>query len=186
VAINVWQLKGLAAAEAWLLGAILAQPVLYDSLREELSLTLFQTFQPLASLLIEYFDNQPELSACTLAELTNAIEDPALLRQAIELEKKTSDWLDPQFSPNQNKMLKQATDDRSLTLSGVARDSLRELRAARGVEDPAVAADLGPAEGDSPEGSAGAAELPAIDFSQFEAIKRRNAEGGNRRITGMQ
>ncbi len=100
--LDVWQLKGLDAAEAWLLGALLAQPPLYDSLREELSLTLFSTFQNLANVLIEYFDNHPDLAACTLAELSSTIDDPELLRQAIELEKKTADWLDPsQFSPAQ-------------------------------------------------------------------------------------
>jgi DNA primase len=141
--INVSQLKGLAAAEAWLLGAILAQPPLYDSLRDDLSLTLFHTFQPLASILIEYYDNHPDLAACSLAELTSAIDDPFLLRQVIELDKKTSDWLEPQFSPNQNKMLKQATDERGLTLASVANDSLKELRHARSIEDPAITADLG-------------------------------------------
>jgi hypothetical protein len=66
-----------------------------------------------------------------------------LVRQAIELERLTSDWLEPQLSPQHVKMLKQSGQDRGLTLELVLRDSLRELHRERGAEDPAVALDLG-------------------------------------------
>ncbi len=79
-------------------------------------------------------------------------------------------------------MLKQSTDDRGLTLLGVAQDSLKELRNVRAAEDPAIATDL-----DAQPANAVTMAPPAdaIDFSEFEMVKRRNAQGGNRRITGL-
>ncbi|MGN6369985.1 MAG: DNA primase [Phycisphaerae bacterium] len=180
------QLKGLDAAEGWLLGALLAQPTLYDKLRDDLSLTLFITFRDLASHLIEYFDNHPDLTTCTLAQIISDFDEhvdassaPELVREAIELEQKTSDWLDPaNLSPNQIKMLKQSADERGLTLANVAQDSLQELRTARNPEDPSIASDLGESEE--------AAAAPDIDpaFAAIQEAIRRNAQGGNRRIIG--
>jgi len=175
------QLKGLDAAEGWFLGALLTQPTLYDQFRDELSLTLFLTFRNLAEVLLEYFDNHPDLSACSLAELTSDIENSELVRQAIELEQKTSDWLDPaNLSPAQLKLLKQSIDDRGQTLTTVAQDSLRELRTARYTEDPAISADL---DSDSPAAPPPTEDAALSDL--MDSLKRRNAQGGNRRITGI-
>ncbi len=180
------QLKGLDAAEGWLLGALLAQPPLYEKLRDDLSLTLFITFHDLASHLIEYFDNHPDLSACTLAQIISDFDEHdaggrgELVRDAIELEQKTSDWLDPaNFSPNQIKLLKQSVDDRGLTLAIVAQDFLHELRTTRAHEDPSITADLGDADPTTPA----APEVDPAFASIMEAVKR-NSQGGNRRITG--
>ena len=181
---NISQLKGLDAAEGWLLGALLTQPPLYDKLRDDLSLTLFITFHDLASHLIEYFDNHPDLSTCTLAQIISDFDEHGageLVRDAIELEQKTSDWLDPaNFSPNQVKLLKQSVDDRGLSLPNVAQDSLHELRTTRAHEDPSITADLGDADPTAPP----APEVDPAFASIMEAVKR-NSQGGNRRITGQ-
>ena len=47
--IDMRELKGLAAAEGWLLGALLVEPPMLDKFRQELTLSLFQTFTPLAA-----------------------------------------------------------------------------------------------------------------------------------------
>ncbi|HUO10115.1 MAG TPA: DNA primase [Phycisphaerae bacterium] len=179
----IGQLKGLDAAEGWLLGALLAQPPLYEKLRDELSLTLFVTFQDLAAHLLEYFESHTDLTACSFAQLISDLENPELVREAIELEQKTSDWLDPSnLSPNQIKLLKQSVDDRGLTLGGVAQDSLAELRNARRHEDPSIAADLGDEAGVE-GGEAGPAVDP--DFASIMEAAKRNAQGGNRRYPGV-
>ncbi len=182
---SIPHLKGLDAAEGWLLGALLAQPPLYEKLRDEMSLTMFITFRALAERLLELFENHPDLAACSLAELISDLDNPLLVGEAIELERKTSDWLDPaNLSPSQLKLLKQSLDDRGQTLTTVAYDSLKELRSARGNEDPAIASDLD-ANTIRPDIPPPSADPNTIDFSQFDSIKRRNAKGGNRRITGI-
>ncbi len=143
---NIRTLKGLAAAEGWLLGALLVRPILYNSLRDDLSLSLFETFNPLATFLLEYFDHHHELDQCTLADLTNALEEldtpptppghpdlrAELVRQTLELEAKTADWLEPaSLSPNHAKLLQHLTADRGLTLESLAHDSLKELQSTR-------------------------------------------------------
>jgi len=166
--VDVRQLKGLAAAEGWVIGALLVVPGIYLKVRDEVSLNLFMTFRRLAEVVIEYMESHEDPSECTLVGLTTQIEsgggDQELVRQAIELEKKTSDWLDPQFSPMHNKMLKHAADDRGVSLEGVIRDSLEQLREERGDEDPGVMADLGPTGG-------GGGELVDGDAAALAALQ---------------
>lgn len=189
---NVRQLKGIAAAEGWLLGTLLVQPVLYDKVREHLSLYLFETFRPLATVLLEYLENAGDLGECSLADLTAALEEQYggeggaakdLVGQAIELEGRTADWLDPaHLSPNHAKLLQQLADDRGLTLESLLLDSMKELRSKRGMVDPQVAADLG----EEPEAPATAGEDPAVMemLKEIGKVKTRNMAGGNPRITG--
>jgi DNA primase len=145
--VDVRTLKGLSAAEGWLLGALLTRPPMYETLRDQVSLSLFETFHALAAALIEYFDNHGEMGACSLAELAAYLEEShlggsQLVRQAIELESLAADWLEPaNLSPIHAKMLLNLTADRGVTLESVAHDALRELQQARwgGNADPALA-----------------------------------------------
>ena len=203
--VDIRTLKGLDAAEGWLLGALLTQPALYEKVRNDLSLSLFQTFHALANVLIEYFDNHSDLAACSLAELTTTLEESGnaapsaaseLVRQAIELEQKTSEWLEPSnLSPNHAKLLQLLTTDRGLTLETLVLDHLKELQSVRwgGKTDPAVdsdfAAEVEPAS-DDPEGTTTSGQGAGVDnetadvFKQIAQIKSRNSSGGNRRIIG--
>jgi DNA primase catalytic core len=189
---NIRQLKGTAAAEGWLLGALLVQPVLYEKVRDHLSLYLFETFRPLATVLLEYLENAGDLGECSLADLTAALEEQYggeggsakdLVGQAIELESRTADWLEPShLSPNHAKLLQQLADDRGLTLESLLLDSMKELRSKRGMVDPQVAADLG----EEPEAPATPGEDPAVMemLKEIGKVKTRNMAGGNPRITG--
>lgn len=189
--LDIRTLKGLAAAEGWVLGALLAQPLLYDKFRHDLSLSIFQTLTSLAANLIEYLENHPELSEITLADIINhlqelpdAAEGAELSRQAIELERKIADWVEPaNFSPNHTKLLQHLTQDRGLSLESLARDSLMELQKARGTTDPQVEADFAEPAADNPTAP------PQIDINadflkQIQEASRRNASGGNRRVVG--
>ena len=113
------------------------------------------------------------------------------MRQAIELEAKTADWLEPaNLSPNNAKMLQNLTADRGLSLESLAHDSLKELQNGRlngGTADPNVDADFGGDAGDP--SSVGTAEDEAVgvdaDFlKHIQQIQSRNAAGGNRRVVG--
>jgi DNA primase len=188
--IDMRELKGLAAAEGWLLGALLVEPPMLDKFRHELTLTLFQTFTPLAAALLEYFENHSELADCTLPDIIGALQETdeahadELVRQAVELEARTADWLDPaHLSPDHAKLLQHLTADRGLTLETLAREWLKELQAARGTVDPRVEADFGPAQVTPTTGTEapdGAADL----FKEIQQIQRRNTAGGNRRVVG--
>jgi DNA primase len=188
--LDIRTLKGLAAAEGWVLGALLAQPLLYDKLRHDLSLSLFQALTSLAANLIEYLENHPELSDITLADLINHLQelpDPTegaeLSRQAIELERKTTDWLEPaNLSPNHAKLLQHLTQDRGLSLESLARDSLVELQKARGTTDPQVEADFAEPADNPP--AAPQIDINADFLKQIQEASRRNASGGNRRVVG--
>jgi len=189
--VDVRQLKGLAAAESWLLGALLVEPALYLKIRDDMSLNLFVTFHQLAGVLIEYLENHDDPNLCKLTDLTTQMEDwgeGELIRQAIELEKKTSDWLDPQFSPLHNKMLKNSADDRGLSLESVIRDSLRQLHEARGNEDPNITADLGPQRKSEIEGEA-STDAEAKELEELKALvdrqKRRGGGGGDLGNVGL-
>jgi hypothetical protein len=149
---------------------------MYLKVRDEISLNLFVTFQRLASVVIEYLESHDDPSVCKLADLTTHLEDSELVRQAIELERKASDWLDPQFSPIHNKMLKHSAEDRGLSLEGVIRDSLRQLREERGDEDPGVTADLGPGEGDG-DGGAEPTDAEAKELEELMALVNRQRRG---------
>jgi hypothetical protein len=136
-------LAGLDLAEGWVLGGLLAQPALYEKVREDISLSLFILLRPLAEVLVEYLENHGDLAACNLAEIASTLGDGELVRQAIQLERKASEWLDPNLSPSHVKMLAQSRGDRGLTIELVLHDSLKQLKDARGGEDPGVTADLG-------------------------------------------
>jgi DNA primase len=194
---NIRQLKGLAAAEGWLLGALLVKPTLYDTVREHLSLGLFEVFRPLATVVIEYLENAADLAECTLADLTATLEeqgagggaDPRtkeLVRQAIELEGRTADWLEPSnLSPVHAKLVQQCADDRGLSLEMLVGDSLKELQAVRGTVDPNVAADFGEEQATVPPPSKSGESQLAKDFDEIKKLTARNASGGNPRITGF-
>ncbi|HEY4329047.1 MAG TPA: DNA primase [Phycisphaerae bacterium] len=183
--IDIRMLKGGDAAEGWLLGCLLVEPPLFGKVREDISLTLFKTFPALAAGLLEFFDNHQELADCSFSEIISTLQDmnAELVRQAIELEAKTADWLEPaNFSPNHTKMLQHLTKDRGMTLEILAQDSLKELRSTRSTTDPQVEADFATAEElqtPSPPEDAAAAFLKQIQNAQ-----RRNTAGGNRRVVG--
>ena len=197
VRLEIRTLKGPDAAEGWLLGALLVEPPLFGKVRGEIGLTLFRTLAKLAGGLLEYFDNHAELADCTLTEIINSLRESGgdgeagviageeLVRQAIELEAKTADWLEPaNFSPQHTKMLQHMSKDRGLTLEMLARDSLKELQSARWggtTMDPAVEAEFGEA------GKAVASDVPADEAAlrkEIEQIQKRNSGGGNRRVIG--
>jgi hypothetical protein len=140
----------LDKAEGLVLGALLAEPALYDKVREEMSILLFVKLRGLAASLIEFLENHSDPGECSLVEVTSELGDEELVRQAIELERTASEWLDPQMSPSHMKMLAQSRGDRGLTQEVVLRDSLKQLQEARGGEDPGVTADL-----DGPGGEGG-------------------------------
>ncbi len=198
IRLNLHTLKGFDAAEGWLLGALLVQPPLFEKMRHDLSLSLFQTFRELATDLLEFLDNHHDLTEVTLADIINHLQESLegdqgaeVTRQAIELERKTSDWQEPgQLSPNHVKLLKHLTEDRGLTLASLAADSLKELQSVRGSADPNVEADFGePAAGAAgPDGQAlvqdAVIDVNADFLKQIEQAKRRNVAGGNRRVVG--
>jgi DNA primase len=184
--VDIRTLKRLDAAEGWLLGALLVQPPLYDTARESLTLNLFTCFRPLATVLLEYLDNHPDLASVQLAELTTMLEEPELVRQAIELEARTADWLEPaSLSPASAKLVQQCADDRGLSLAGLLADALKELQAARGGVDPNVEADL-PERPDEPPAAPAADADPAMAsfLKEIQEAQRRNSSGGNRRVLG--
>jgi len=176
--LNLQQLKGLAAAEAWFIGALLVRPAAYEKLREEISLSLFETFRPLAEQLLDFWENTGDLESCSLADLTTMLEERGeaetaqrgeapqtqeLIRQAIELEARMSDWLDPSsLSPQSVKLMHQLNADRGMSLESLAADSLRELRAVRGGEDAAVAREFGAPIAIDPGGSPEEKELQTL------------------------
>ena len=67
-------LTGMLLAEAWVLGALLAEPALYGKIREEMNLGLFQYFRPLAEQVVEYQENSPELASCSLTEFISSLD----------------------------------------------------------------------------------------------------------------
>lgn len=81
-------LSGRAAAEGWVLGALLTQPSLYIRVREEMDLGLFGIFRPLAERIMEYLENAPELASCSLTDFCALLppEDGEWLSQAIRLQ----------------------------------------------------------------------------------------------------
>ena len=108
------------------------------------------------------------------------LEDSELERRAIALERRVSEWRDPSnLSAAHVKLMQQLSNDRGSTLESLIRGSMEELRKARGVMDAALAEDLGNG------GKADESTTAGEDFSYFEEIKRRNAAGGNPRITGQ-
>jgi hypothetical protein len=181
--VEVRALRGLALAEADLLGAILVEPVLFEKVRQDVMLGMFETFAGLAGALMEYFENQSELAECKLPEILSVLEETAeagrteLVRQAVELEARTADWVESaNLSPAHVKLLEHLTKDRGVSLETLARDAIRELQAARGKVDMRAEADLGGAvvEGERDE----EAEM----MRELKAIQERNASGGNRRV----
>jgi DNA primase len=192
--LELQTLKGQDAAEGWLLGALLVEPPLFGKVRGEIGLSLFRTLAKLAAGLLEYFDNHAELADCTLPEILNTLREAGgegeagesagaeLVRQAIELEARTADWLEPaNLSPEHAKLLQHLSKDRGLTLEMLARDSLRELQAARwggATTDPQVEAEF--AEGKKEEATGAEAEL----LKEIQQIQQRNRTGGNRRVIG--
>jgi DNA primase len=185
--IDIRTLKGLAAAEAWLLGAILVEPPLFERLRSDLALHLFQTFPFLAAALLEYFENCGDLADCTLPDILAVLQESSepqnaeLVRQAVELEARTADWLDPaHLSPTNAQLVQHLTADRGLSLESLARDSIQELQTARGQRDPRVEADFGDAQ--TPPPNSGNIDPEAEMMRQIQKIQQRNAAGGNRRV----
>ena len=198
--LDMRTLKGLDAAEGWLLGALLVEPPLFGKIRSEVSLTLFHSLENLATALLAYFDNHAELADCTLPEILHALRESGgegesgeaagaeLVRQAIELEAKTADWLEPaNLSPQHAKLLQNLTKDRGLTLESLVRDSLKELQAARwagATTDPQLDAEFGAAEKPAEIAAPPAPPDEADLLKEIQQIQRRNTTGGNRRVTG--
>jgi DNA primase len=73
-------------AEGWVLGALLAQPELYDTVRDEMTAERFRVHQALAGHVIEYLDNAAELSLCSLAEFCSDLVQGPLVGEAIMLQ----------------------------------------------------------------------------------------------------
>ncbi len=171
-------------AEAWLLGALLAKPPLYSALREELTLSLFFTHHALANALLEYLDNHPDLAGeggggASLADFLSVIDElpiaSDLIRQAIDLEARAADWLEPaNLSPNNLKLVQQSIADRGLSLESLATGALQELRTLRTPKD-ALDEEAPPPAPQDPLAAA---------LQQIAAAKSRNTTGGNLRITG--
>jgi DNA primase len=187
--VNIKTLKRLDAAEGWLLGGLLVQPPLYEGVKHDLMLGLFECFRDLATLLLEYLENHSDLAECTLADFTATLEEAAgeaggeLTRQAIELEQRTADWKEPgNLSPASAKLVQQLADDRGLSVEMLIRDSLKELHAARGTEDAAVEAEFGSQHPEPAE--VGTDDEVAAMMKDIAAAKARNASGGNRRVIG--
>jgi DNA primase len=177
---NIRGLKGFDAAEGWLLGCLLVQPALFESVRQDLSLNLFECFRPLASRLLEFFENHDDLAGCTLPELLHFLEeegDAELVRQTIELEDKTGEWLEPSnLSPIHTKMLQHHYADRGLSLATLLRDSLKELQSSRGTTDPAVDSDFGQdGVGDSAGTPSGPADEESAALQELQSLVNKRS-----------
>ena len=169
---NAAKLTGLATAEAWVLGSLLADPKLYDKVREELSLTLFapDCLQPLASALLEYFESATDLSTCTLADFTSTLADPHLSNQAIQLETLSVDFANPSnFSPEIERVVRSQQSDMGRSLERRLIDSLKELLTRR------------PADASPSEAPLSDDESVARTLAQAQA---RKLQGGNNRLLG--
>ena len=76
-------LRGKAKAEAWVLGALLTQPMLYEGVKDDLNTEMFATFTLLAERVMEYLENAGELEGCTLADFVASVNDDKLAGQGI-------------------------------------------------------------------------------------------------------
>ncbi len=130
--INVRSLREGAASEAWVLGLLLADPTLYEIVREELTVQLFSpdALKALAIVLIEYLENSSDLADCSLADFLSHLNNNELMRQTIELETLMSDWLTGAgLSPEQEKLVKHFHNETGRNLKdplvGAVRDLLR-------------------------------------------------------------
>jgi DNA primase len=171
---NASSLLGLDAAEAWVLGSLLAEPALYATVRDDIALSLFSPacLQPLAHKLLEYFEDTHELSACSIADFISTIEETTLVNQAIQLEELSSAWLiAAEISPALQKVVKSQQADMGRSNSRKLVDCLHELIKARG----------NPAEETAP---ASADDESAALARMLERAKDRNNKGGDRRIMG--
>ncbi len=81
--------EGLLAAEQWIIGSLLNQPLLWREFGPEFELNLFESPEllPLASRLMEYLEGATNLEACSLADFIGMLEDPALVRLAVQAQK---------------------------------------------------------------------------------------------------
>ncbi|HVT80613.1 MAG TPA: hypothetical protein VHM90_08145, partial [Phycisphaerae bacterium] len=136
--------------------------------------------------LLELLENHGELTELTLADILNFLQESdggaELSRQAIELERKISDWQDPaHLSPNHIKLLTHLTQDRGLTPQSLATGALKELQSARGTTDPNVESDF--SEAPQPHSEV-KIDINADFLKQIQEAQRRNAAGGNRRVVG--
>ncbi len=170
--LQIRRLKGGSVSEAWVLGALLADPKLFDRVRDQLDAQLFAVdcLRPMALVLIEYLENASDLGDCSLADFISLTNNQELVRQAIELEAFASDWLQASgISPASEKLVKQFHEDAGKVLEHPLLGGLRDLvrraeefsRPTTRIEDPA--------------------ELQAF----LDQARTRNQQGGDpRRIGG--
>ncbi len=80
---------GLFAAEQWIIGSLLNQPLLWREFGAEFDLNLFESPQllPLAQRLMEYLEGATDLETCSLADFIGMLEDPALVSLAVGAQK---------------------------------------------------------------------------------------------------
>jgi DNA primase len=126
-------ITGAPAAEAWIIGALLFDPSLYADFRDELELSLFPAFSPLAAASFEYLEGFADAGDASLAGfLSYAGELPdgqQLVHQAVCFEERFADWIEPaHFSPKIGELVQRLRLDRQVTRVSMVRDCLKKLR----------------------------------------------------------
>ena len=79
-------LVGGALCEAWVLGALLTDPTLYDRVREDVILDRFAAFRLLAERIFGYLEHFTGLADANLADFISQLAEPELVAQAIRVQ----------------------------------------------------------------------------------------------------